>query len=181
MEKTPSAELIALLQTIEQRSQQNAAGIPKQEQSQNFWEGVLCQVAGVDVVAPLNEVKEILNFAPTITIVPGAKEWLLGIANIRGNLLPIIDLQRFLGGSPVVKGRRTRVLVINHAGVFAGLLVEKVQGMRHFAEDMVVEAPDLQGAIRDYIDGGCMVDGEIWPVFRMNRLAASAGFQMAAA
>lgn len=175
------AELIELLQTIEHRSREHAAGIPQQDSNQAFWEGVLCQIAGTKVVAPLNEVSEILNFMPSITRVPGTKEWLLGVANIRGTLLPVVDLQCYLGGGASHKTRRSRVLVINHDGLSASLLVETVQGMRHFAEDADTVMPELVGPMKDYIDAGCVVDGEIWPVFRMSKLAESAGFQVAAA
>ncbi|MCG8427662.1 MAG: chemotaxis protein CheW [Chromatiales bacterium] len=181
MENSAPIELIELLRDIERRSRANAAGIPKQQDEQTFWEGILCRIAGANVVVPLNEVKEILNFTPTITLVPGTKNWMLGVANIRGNLLPIIDLQQFLGGKPILIGRRTRVLVSNHGEVFAGLLVENVLGMRHFPEDQDVDAPAVTGLMREYIQGGCMVDGEHWPVFRIGRLAESPGFQMAAA
>ncbi len=50
------------------------------------------------LIAPLNDIKEILNFPSAITKVPGTKPWMLGIANIRGTLLPVIDLQLFLIG-----------------------------------------------------------------------------------
>lgn len=53
------------------------------------------------MIAPLEEVKEILNYPDGVTRVPGTQAWLLGMANIRGNLLPLIDLQQFLGGVPV--------------------------------------------------------------------------------
>lgn len=175
------AELIDLLQSIERRSREHAAGIPQQDDSKDYWEGVLCQVAGLKVVAPLKEISEILGFMPTITPVPGTKDWLLGVANVRGNLLPIVDLQHFLGSTSSHRTRRSRVLVINHNGALSSLLVESVQGMRHFASNAETDAPELQGAMRDYVDAGCIVDGEVWPIFRVSKLAESAGFQVAAA
>ena len=39
--------------------------------------------------------------AGAVTVVPGTKDWMLGLANIRGELLPIVDLQRYIGGAPV--------------------------------------------------------------------------------
>lgn len=173
-------DVIRLLRDIEKRSRQFAAGLPQEEEDKRFWEGVLFMAAGSNAIAPLREVKEILNCPSALTKVPGTKSWMLGIANIRGNLLPIIDLQLFLGGTPTTIGRRSRVFVVNHQGLFAGLLVGKVQGMRHFSDEQAVQPSSLPGAIKQYVQQAYEVDGSIWPVFSMNILAESSGFRVAA-
>jgi twitching motility protein PilI len=181
MAESSSADILQLLGEIERRSRHNAGGMPQEQKGQQLWEGVLCTIAGIKVIAPLHEVREILNYPPAVTHVPGTKSWVRGIANIRGNLLPIIDLQVFLGGKPVVPGRRSRVLVINHHGLFAGLLVGNVQGMRYFAEDQHADVPVLPNAVQPFTKDAYVLDGEIWPVFSMNTLAENPGFQVAAA
>lgn len=176
-DQTP-ADLLLLLQEIEQRSQQHAVGLPK-EKAEQYWEGVLFSIAGMGVIAPLDEVKEILNHPSELTRVPGTRDWLLGMANIRGNLLPIIDLQQFLGGSPVAIGRRSRVLVINHQGLYAGLLVGNVEGMRHFLEQQHASVPELSNNIRQFVHGAYEYQGAIRPVFSMNLLAENTEFRVA--
>lgn len=173
--------VIQLLQDIEKRSLKFASGLPQNEEDKRFWEGVLFVAAGSNAIAPLHEVKEILNFPSALTKVPGTKNWMLGIANIRGNLLPIVDLQLFLGGIPTVIGRRSRVFIVNHQGLFTGLLVGQVQGMRHFSDKQAVQPPSLPGAIRQYVQHAYELDGSVWPVFSMNLLAESSGFRVAAA
>lgn len=183
MADNPSQELIYLLKEIERRSRQNAAGLPEHAHAQGQWEGILFRVAGTDVVAPLDEVKEIHNYPSTLTLVPGAKRWLLGIANVRGNLLPVIDLQVFLGGQPIVPGKRSRVLMINFNGLSAGLLVGDVQGLRHFLAEQRVAAPAVAGPLGQYLRDAFKQDAEddALPVFSMSKLAESPGFQVAAA
>jgi len=177
-----SGEIIRLLQDIESRSLQFAQGLPTRHEERLLWEGMLCTVAGVRVIAPLREVKEILNYPSSVTRVPGTKPWVLGIANIRGNLLPIFDLQIFLGGKTSrAVGHRSRVLVIDHKGVFAGLLVGDVQGMRHFSEDQRVDAPILHAGLRPFVKDACLLDGEVMPVLSMNLIAENPDFQVAAA
>ena len=68
------------------------------------------------------------------TRVPGAKSWIKGLANVRGQLLPIIDLRHFLGSGITPITRNTRVLVVNHREIPAGLVVDEVLGFRRFAE-----------------------------------------------
>jgi chemotaxis signal transduction protein len=70
-----------------------------------------------------------------MTRVPGAKLWIKGIANVRGQLLPIIDLRQFLGSGTTPVNRNTRILVVNHREIPAGLIVDEVLGFRRFAAD----------------------------------------------
>lgn len=127
-------------------------------------------------MAALGEVTEILTF-PVLTRVPGAKPWVLGIANVRGNLLPILDLDGYLRDRLVSVDKRSRVLVINHRGVFAGLLVDEVLGLRHFEQgSRVKERPDVGVAVQPYIDSAFKAGDETWAVFSMRKLAESPMF-----
>ncbi len=135
MESITAEKTVELLQDIESRSRRFAIGLPQQVEVKQFWEGVLFVSSGMHSIAPLNEVKEILNYPSAVTSVPGTKPWILGVANIRGNLLPLIDLQLFLGGTATTIGRRSRVLVIDHQGLYAGLLVGDVKGIRHLTDE----------------------------------------------
>jgi twitching motility protein PilI len=173
-------ELVQLLRGIEQRSRSHAMGLPMQEAPPQSWEGVIFSVLGRRMVMPLREVVEMLPFPPVVTRVPGARAWVRGIANIRGNLLPLIDLQSYLGGSPITPDRHSRVLVINHEEIFTGLLVERVMGMRHFLQERCSDLPQVEGALGDYVRMAFEQDGETWPVFSAYALAESPEFQFAA-
>ena len=111
MSNQTANDIIRLLQDMESRSRRFSRGLPQQIEIKVVWEGVLFSVAGLQAIAPMSEVKEILNFPPAVTKVPGAKPWMLGIANVRGTLLPIVDLQYFLGGGSITIGRRSRPAV----------------------------------------------------------------------
>ena len=183
-EKLASAsprDLILFLKDIESRSLQHVAELPQQHNMAGIWEGILFMVLGVPVVAPLKDVKEILNFPSVLTRVPGARSWLLGVANIRGNLLPVIDLQRYLGGEKIVTGKRSRILVIDQNGIRAGLLVGGVQGLRHFKDEQNCAVPTLESSLRRYVHKAFNLADEIWPVFSIQALAESTDFQVAAA
>jgi len=175
-----SRELIALLQDIERRSRPQAGDLQVQDQQHTLWEGILFSVVGTPVVASLKQIKEILNIPSSMTLVPGTRRWMLGIANVRGNLLPVIDLQLFLGGAPITIEKRSRVLVVGHRGGQSGLLVGGVQGLRHFSEEQRVTVPELPAALTPYVQQAFSLDGQVWPVFDMQSLAASPAFQAAA-
>lgn len=176
----PTAHPIALLLDIERRARRNAAGLPQQEDLREQWSAIGFQLSEHRLLAPLGEVTEILTL-PQLTRVPGAKPWVLGIANVRGNLLPIMDLNGYLYGRRTVPGKRSRVLVINHRGVFAGLLVDQVLGLRHFeADTRSGAAPQADAEIAAYLAPGFSVQEEVWPVFSMRRLAESPLFMQVA-
>ena len=180
MPASQSPELVELLRGIEKRSRAQAAGLPQQEEVRQYWEGVVFSLGDVRLVAPLDEVAEILHFPSIVTTVPGTRSWVRGVANIRGNLLPIIDLQLFLGGSPVVDERRGRILVIKHQGIFTGLLVKGITGMRHFQQESLIDYSLSNDLMGKFVRSAFAQDGETWPVFGIYALTESPEFQVAA-
>jgi len=163
---------ILLLQDIESRSRKNATGLPQQEEVKDEWSGIGFKVGEYKLVAPLGHVVEILTM-PELSRVPGAKAWVKGIANVRGNLLPIIDLQNFLHGTQTSLKKKSRVLVLNHEGVFSGLLVDEVMGMRRYlAEKRRITPDEIDSALKPYIEHIYQYD-EQWLVFSMHKLADS--------
>ncbi len=179
---TKGAAMFSLLRDIEARCLDYAAGLPQQQHAEETWEGVLFSVGGRVLVSPLGEVKEILNYPSAMTKVPGTKAWVSGIANIRGTLLPVIDMQSFLVGRATIPGRRSRVLVVDHEGAFSGLLVDQTVGIRHFSPSAKsTAAVSLPEEMQRFITYTYEADGDVWPVFSMQRLAEDADFQFAAA
>jgi twitching motility protein PilI len=114
--------------------------------------------------------------------VPRTKAWVCGIANVRGNLMPIMDLQAYLRNAPALSRRRGRILVISHNGVYSGVVVDAVLGLRHFRHDQrCKEVPDDgHEHIRAYMRHGFRVGSEHWGVFSMHALAEAPKFLQAA-
>lgn len=180
MQVSAAGEIIELLRGIEQRSQAHAAGLPQQIEPPHSMEGVVFSLLDRRLIVPLNEVVELLPYPGAVTVVPGARSWVKGIANIRGTLLPLIDLQAFLGGSQITPDRRSRVLVIDHQDLVAGLLVESVIGLRHFLEENLRNDVRPEGVLEQYATAAYEQDGEVWPVFSTYVLAENPEFQVAA-
>jgi twitching motility protein PilI len=169
-----------VLQELEQRCRQNAAGLPQQEEVKSIWSGIGFRLGEAHFVAPLSEVVELLNY-PTLTKVPGAKSWVRGIANVRGNLLPIMDLRDYLGWRPVEINKSSRVLVFEHDSVFAGLLVDEALGLKHFLEEEWRPEWDVQDEdLQPYLRGGFLEDDIAWTVFSLHALTGAQSFMRAA-
>jgi twitching motility protein PilI len=177
----PSQHPLLLLQEIERRSKVHAVELPQQLDVRTTWDGVGFRLGNTQLVAAVDEVKEILP-VPRITAVFGAQRWVKGVANIRGTLLPVMDLQGFMQGSVTLPGRRSRILVVRHKGISAGLLVDEVLGLKHFyEEEFGTDGGDSDPAYARYLRGVYRQDGESWPVFSMAALVDSPEFMQVAA
>ncbi len=182
MNSSDSVEgILAALRSLDARAVASDLSLPQQQDSTRNWEGFVFHVDKWHFLAPLDEVDEILDHVPHITRVPGVKSWVRGVANVRGNLLPVIDLQAYLGVDPLVIGRRSRILVLKGQGISAGLLVANVLGKQRWSLDEMQVADGFEAGIRDYVSGVFVAEGVTWPVFGMRRLLENAEFQVAAA
>jgi twitching motility protein PilI len=72
---------------------------------------------------------------PALTRVPLTQPWYLGLANIRGSLLGVIDLARYLGGPATALQSAARIITLAPGlGMPCGLLATRVVGLRQAAE-----------------------------------------------
>ncbi len=172
---------LALLRRMQQESVENAPGLPQEVEAAVLWSGVGFRLDDMQLVAPLDQVLEVLP-CPSLTPVPGVKPWLKGVANVRGNLLTIIDLPEYFGKPPVFADERARVMVMNIPGLNTALLVNEVLGLRHFDEEL--ERQDLTGLddpVLAHLSGAFLRDNVLWGVFDMRSLADSMTFKHEAA
>lgn len=169
-----------LLQEFERRSRVAASGRGQEGAHQEEWVGVAFRVGEVRLVAARNEIREVLTW-PGVTSLPGAKPWLLGLANVRGQLLPITDLGSFFGGEPITLGRSSRVIVVNHPDIAVGLLVDEVRGFRRFvATEKTDELGNVLPGMTPFLAGAYATDEEAWAVLGLHGLVESAVFLQAA-
>lgn len=88
---------------------------------------VIVRLGGCRYALPMSAVAEV-GRPPGLTRVPGLPGWVAGVANWRGRVLAVLDLRSLLAADPVPLDRRGRLVVLAHAGVRVGLLVEAVAG-----------------------------------------------------
>jgi twitching motility protein PilI len=161
----------ALLLELERRARAAIAAREGASSTGDEWVGIGFRLAAERFVANRGEVREVLPLPEQVTRVPGAKPWLRGIANLRGQLLTVVDLRSFLGAGGTPADRQARVLVVASREVPTGLIVDEVTGFRRFATgDYRDDTP--AGVIRceHYIDGSYRREGEVWPRFSFKRL-----------
>ncbi len=136
------------------------------------WRGMVFEIGGQRLVAPLGEVSEVLAM-PEYTSLPLVQPWLLGIANVRGRLLPLTDLSTLLAiPSKLPLMSQRKVVVIDHSTLFSGLIVDQVFGIEQFtrqqyqAETMGNESPFAR-----YTHGRFIKNQQDWFIFMPSLLA----------
>ncbi|MFO1433220.1 MAG: chemotaxis protein CheW [Candidatus Competibacteraceae bacterium] len=118
----------------------------------------------------MDEITEIVPL-PRITRVPGMQPWLLGIANLRGNVIAVIDLKVFLGDKPAGFLAGSRLLMVRSGEWHYGLVVDEIIGMRHFGpEQEQNEVATLPAGLQPYLTRIFVSEQTQWLVFDVNRL-----------
>jgi purine-binding chemotaxis protein CheW len=123
---------------------------------------------GVDV----RQVQEIRRVSE-ITSVPRAPEFIRGVINLRGRILPVLDLKRKLGLGEVEAGRATRIVVVRVKQRLLGLLVDGASQVLK-VEVSRVEPPPEEVVERggDYIRGVAKLDDRLIILVDLERLLA---------
>ncbi|MFW2439009.1 MAG: chemotaxis protein CheW [Arenicellales bacterium] len=172
---------LEMLHQMEQDVLATGASLPEDIAVAEQWVGLSYRVGKLQFVSSMDQISEVVPSGP-FAVVPRSQSWLRGIANVRGQLLTVVDLQDFLGMDPVTVDQYSRLIVINNERLSCCLLVSRLQGLRHF--DPIGDSCDT-GELDDQLAGfvtGALGKGEKkWLVFDTDRLVDERGFLSAAA
>jgi twitching motility protein PilI len=167
---------IRVLYDIEQQCISVARGLPQQQEVEEIWTGIGFRIADFTFVAPLAQVSEILHY-PKLTSVPGTRSWIKGIANIRGTLLPVMDLSAYLGKKHIGVNNQSRILVARHEEMAFGMLVDEVLGLKHYRdEDKTSSVSRFDESLQQYVQGAFRHGEEESLVFNLHELAVHPDF-----
>ena len=170
-----------ILARYERLSQATVPDLHQQADATGLWRGIGYRVGTHVLASDIGEISELLA-VPALTPVPGTKPWLLGVANVRGNLMPVVDFGRFLFGERTQPGERTRLLVVRQSGGSVALLVDEVLGQRtvdagQYRDAVVEDDPRLAQFAEQRVGEA---DAQV-TVLSVSRLVGAAEFRQAAA
>ncbi len=172
----PITSPFEILKSLDARCRRNSSGLPVAKTVVDDWIGIGFAINRVSLLARMDDVSEILPPPETIRV-PGAIHWVKGLANIRGNLMPVLDMNAFLYGKPTELRKQSRVLIISKLGVVAALLVDEVFGLRRFKPDeQQTETTADVGSLGPYLNGSFVDQVRSWNVFSVEKLARAETF-----
>jgi twitching motility protein PilI len=186
IEPSPQLPAFDILDDYERRSLTHVAGLPEQLDAPGLWRGVGFRIGNKRLAAGFDEVVEIMSM-PQVTPVPGAQPWLLGVANIRGNLLPIVDLKQFLEGERTVLHEGQRVLIVRQPGGDVAVTIDELFGQRSFNAsqqqpgETLAQSVLAEGRYAHFVDRVYDLAEHSWGIFSLERLARTPEFRQAAA
>ncbi len=157
-----AAAAIDLLCDIREATLTHAALLPSRKEVQPQWQGMAYQIGGVRLVSKMGEISEFLKL-PRLARLPVVKPWVMGVANIRGRLLPVVDLHAYLDLPVTMPKRQWRVLIVENDDAAAGFVVEQSLGIQHFLnEGFEKDVAESLGGLRRYVSGSYRRGGRVF-------------------
>jgi len=127
------------------------------------------ELFGVDILMVQEIIKDI-----SITAIPDAPEFIEGVINLRGNIIPIIDLRKRLklNGKNQAKTEETWIIILNISGRVTGFIVDRVTRVIKLPSDAVKPPPEMVvgGLKSDYISGVCKMERRLLAILDFNRI-----------
>jgi purine-binding chemotaxis protein CheW len=129
---------------------------------------------GIDVL----KVREIIRLT-SITSVPQMPDYVKGVINLRGKIIPVVDLRVRFGFADVTDTEQTCIIVVQvkmHDGknTQMGLIVDGVEEVANIAEADIEETPDFGGKIStDYIVGMAKIKGVVKSLLNIDRVLSA--------
>ncbi|TCK59364.1 chemotaxis protein CheW [Seleniivibrio woodruffii] len=136
------------------------------------------EVYGVDIMS----VREVLDFS-SVTKVPHTPDFMVGVINLRGNVVPVVDLKRKFKMGATEKGVNTCIIIveviIDGDSTILGALADSVQEVVDFEESVIEDAPKIGTQLNTaFIAGmakretGFVIILNVNAVFSMNEITA---------
>jgi purine-binding chemotaxis protein CheW len=132
----------------------------KDESNHKFIQAVIFRLRNEEFGVYINSVKEIVRLVE-ITHIPDAPGFLEGVINIRGQVIPVINLAKQFGFPPLDEYPKTaRIIVIEMGVKLIGMIVDEVPQVLSILEENIQESPELfKTTIKtDYISGIAKLD-----------------------
>jgi purine-binding chemotaxis protein CheW len=126
------------------------------------------ELFGVDILM----VQEIIRHT-TITPIPNAPDFIEGVINLRGNIIPVIDLRKRLNLNGNGSNESDHwILILNVEDRVTGFIVDKVTQVLKLQASIIKPAPDIvvAGLKSQYISGLCKVDERLLVLLDFNRI-----------
>ena len=158
-------------QEVEQKAEEvhsSAAGTHSRNGMGNQWVGFF--VAGEEYAVDIYSVQEIKR-PLEVTHVPGAPDFIDGVMNLRGIILPVIRMRKRLDLPDKSDDRETRIVVVNVGEQVLGLVVDRVSEVMTIPEEQILPPPTvMSGGGSEYILGVGRIEDRILILLDIEKL-----------
>lgn len=128
------------------------------------------QLADQNYAFPIEQIQEIVILSD-FTRVPQVPEFVDGVTNLRGNIIPLINLRKLFGLEPISMTDQTRTIVVNVKARTMGCTVDSVSQVIRIADEQIQSVPDIVTANQSqYITGFAKLDDGLTVLLNVNEL-----------
>ncbi len=123
---------------------------------------------GVDILK-VQEINKMMN----ITKIPNAPFYIEGVINLRGKIIPIVDLRKKLGFESKAYDKATRIIVIELDGLVLGFVVDSVSEVLRIPGNTIEPPPTIIGGVEsEYIEGVGKLDDRLLILLELKKIFA---------
>lgn len=148
----------------------------------NTFHGVGFTVGSEEFCVDILKVQEIIRMVP-ITVMPNAPEFVEGVINLRGKIIPVIDFRKrfHIFDADDSNDENRRIIVVSFGTITVGMIVDKVSQVIKINGEQISPTPDVvKGFDSDYISGVARVGDRLIILLELERLFAQYGLDQVA-
>lgn len=118
----------------------------------------------------VNEIKKIED----ITVVPKAPKFIEGVINLRGNVIPVIDLRKRFGMDKYEFSKRTKIIIVEVAKRQFGLIVDAVAEVVTLTKEQIEQSlPTVSGLKAEFINGIGKMNEKLIIILEISKILSS--------
>ena len=155
-----------LKQIIDKQNKQQETGL---DQSDDIVQLVGFIIGEEEYAVPILTIQEIIKPIPW-TRVPQTPKYVLGVFNLRGSVIPLIDLRIKFGLPPKNHNDETRFFVLKQDDEVAGFVIDRLTAAIRIKKSDIGPPPDTLASEESMIDGVGKQEGKILTILRVNKL-----------
>ncbi len=175
--RSTSSSLDKLLAALEESLPDDADEI-QERPAESGARHIVFELAGSPYAVPIENVREVVRPSRP-TPVPGLPEWMPGVANVRGDIVSIVDLPLFLGVQNATAEHRGLLIAQTNDGTLTvGLLVSNIVGIRRLSAARPLDREQFRNnPIAVFLDGVVEENGRLIPIVRFDALIRATELQ----
>lgn len=151
--------------------------LAEREQSENLIQLVSFTLDKEEFGIDILKVQEI-NRTPNITRVPNCPDFIEGVINLRGRIVPIIDLRKRFGMQAAEQSKDTRIIVVEVLSKIVGFIVDSVSEVLRIPHSVIDPPPPLVAGIRaEFIEGIGKLENRLLILLNLEKILSAAELQ----
>lgn len=172
-----SVNAFELLSALSQRVDDKALPLPERSSQDDSIQAVAFQLDNATMLIDMASVAEV-SPQPPVTRLPGVQRWVRGIANVRGQVLTVVDLHEFFELSGARNPAFNRVIAIEKGETRLGVIVDRIIGMRQITIKQIRPEPsqDCPDSMKSCVSGAVLIDNDWMDVFDPEKLINNENF-----